>query len=154
MLGAGCAEMRQNLRGQELSFRGTYSCPKKGCGTSEMTRSTKTSMEGATTISSVNMKTRSAIMFTAAAPFDSLTAKVTDCKGNRVDVAKGDVKKPGKHSVGDARAKESWAVIIDSKKYGDLELATKGKCAAWMVEAQATWSDSATYSLRSGLRAE
>lgn len=149
----GCAGLRQNMRGQELSYRGAWYCETEGCSASEMTKSRTGTRDGEININTVKLAPKAAMTFTAAAPFDSLTATVRDCKGNSKEVPSGDIEAAGGHSVGDDDARESWIVWIDPAALDGLEQ-SKGSCAVWKIEATAVWSDGATYSLTAGLDIE
>ena len=150
---AGCASLRQNIRGQELSYRGAWYCEAEGCDAKAMVKSTRGSRDGEVNINTVKLAPRAAMAFTAAAPFDHLEAIVRDCKGNKALVPESDIARAGKHGVGDSNAQESWIVWIDPGALKDLERGA-GSCAIWKVEAVATWSDSATHTLTAGLQIE
>jgi hypothetical protein len=149
----GCASLRQNVRGQELSFRGAWHCSSGTCDAGEMVKSMVGTRDGEVMVNTVKLEPKSGLAFTAAAPFDSLTATARDCKGNAVEVPAADIVMPGKHGITDGDAKESWIVWIDPSALGKLERG-KGACAVWKVEAHATWSDGATYSLTAGINTE
>ena len=151
---AGCAALRQNMRGQELSYRGAWFCEADGCSEKDMVQSRVGSRDGTTTINEVQLRPSAALAFTAEAAFDALEASVTDCKGKSVAVPTGDIAKAGSHSVGDDSARESWIVWVDPAHLDGLKLGNKGSCAIWKVEARATWSDGSTYSLLSGIQVE
>ncbi|MFO7566108.1 MAG: hypothetical protein R6X02_25915 [Enhygromyxa sp.] len=146
----GCAALRQNMRGQELSYRGAWYCEAANCKPGEMVKSRTGTRDGEVTINTVKLAPKAAMTFTAAAAFDQLRATVRDCKGNSAEVPGGDILEAGKHGVGDQDARESWVVWIDPASLSGLERG-KGSCAVWKVEAQATWSDGATYSLTAGV---
>jgi hypothetical protein len=148
----GCAALRQNMRGQELSYRGAWYCEAANCKPGEMVKSRTGTRDGEVTINTVKLAPKAAMTFTAAAAFDSLTATVRDCKGNSAEVPSGDIVTAGKHGVGDQDARESWVVWIDPSSLSSLQ---RGKgCAVWKVEAKATWSDGVTYSLTAGVDIE
>lgn len=145
----GCAALRQNMRGQELSYRGAWGCEQANCKAGEMVQSRTGTRDGEVTINSVKAAPRAATIWTAAAAFDTLSATVRDCKGNTAAVPARDVVAAGKHGVGDADARESWVIWIDPAALTGLE---RGKgCSVWKIEATATWSDGATYSLTAGV---
>lgn len=146
----GCAALRQNMRGQELSYRGAWYCEAANCKPGEMVKSRTGTRDGEVTINTVELAPKAAMTFTAAAPFDGLTATVRDCKGNSAEVPSSDIVTAGKHGVGDQDARESWVVWIDPSSLSSLERG-KGSCAVWKVEAKATWSDGASYSLTAGV---
>ena len=68
---AGCASLRQNIRGQELSYRGAWYCEAEGCDAKAMVKSTRGSRDGEVNINTVKLAPRAAMAFTAAAAFDS-----------------------------------------------------------------------------------
>lgn len=146
----GCAALRQNMRGQELSYRGAWYCEAQNCKPGEMVKSRTGTRDGEVTINTVKLAPKAAMTFTAAAAFDTLTATVRDCKGNGVEVPSSDIVTAGKHGVGDQDARESWVVWIDPASLSGLQRG-KGSCAVWKVEARATWSDGATFSLTAGV---
>lgn len=148
-LGA-CASLRQNMRGQELSYRGAWSCEVPNCKAKEMVKSRSGTRDGEVNINTVKLAPRAAMTFTAAAPFDTLTATVRDCKGNSAEVLARDIESAGSHAVGDSDARESWIVWVDPGALTGLER-SKGACAVWKVEARARWSDGASDSLTAGL---
>lgn len=149
----GCASLRQNMRGQELSYRGAWYCEAADCKPGEMVQSRSGTRDGEININTVKLAPKAAMTFTAAAAFDSLTATASDCKGNSVDVPSSDIVAASKHGVGDSAARESWVVWIDPGSLSGLNRG-KGGCAVWKVEATATWSDGATYSLTAGVDIE
>lgn len=155
LLGAslGCAAMRQNLRGQELSYRGAWFCEQADCKPEQMVISRAGTREGTTDIASVSLRPKAALAFTAAAAFDSLEATVRDCEGHSAKVPEGSITPAGKHEVGDSSARESWIVWIDPGELAGLERGA-GKCARWMIDAKATWSDGATFAMTVGIEAE
>lgn len=145
----GCAELRQNMRGQELSYRGAWYCEAANCKPGEMVQSRSGTRDGEVTINTVELAPRAAMMFTAASAFETLTATVRDCKGNAVEVPTRDIVPAGEHGVGDAEAQESWVIWIDPAGLSGLNR-SKG-CSVWKVEAKASWTDGATYSLTAGV---
>lgn len=147
---AGCAALRQNMRGQELSYRGAWHCGSGACKAADMVKSTSGTRDGTVNINTVKLDPKAGMAFTAAAPFDALTATARDCKGNSAAIPTADIVAPGKHGVRDQDARESWIVWIDPAKLGGLQQG-KGGCAVWKVEATATWSDGASYSLIAGV---
>lgn len=147
---SACAALRQNVRGQELSYRGAWHCSSGACEAGEMVKSMAGTRDGEVMVNTVELDPKAGLAFTAAAAFDSLTATVRDCKGNTADVPSSDIVMPGKHGIEDGDARESWIVWVDPGALGQLERG-KGACAVWKVEATATWSDGATYSLTAGV---
>ncbi|KIG12906.1 hypothetical protein DB30_00862 [Enhygromyxa salina] len=148
----GCASLRQSMRGQELSYRGAWYCASGACKASEMTKSTSGSRDGTININTVKFDPKSGMAFTAAAPFEQLTATVTDCKGKQASVPASDIVRPGKHGVTDQDARESWIVWVDPAALG--KLAPSSSSCVWKVEATATWEDGVTFSLTAGLNAK
>jgi hypothetical protein len=149
----GCASLRQNMRGQELSYRGAWHCSGGACTAGEMVKSTSGTREGTMMINTVALDPKAGLAFTAAAPFDTLTATVRDCKGNSAAVPASDIQAPGNHGIEDGDARESWIVWVDPSSLVKLERG-KGACAVWKIEASATWTDGATYSLTAGVDIE
>jgi hypothetical protein len=150
----GCAAMRQNLRGQELSFRGVWFCAEAGCGQKDMQRSRESSKDGATTVQKVKWTGAVAMAFTAQASMASVGAVATDCKGNHADVEADAILRPGKHKIGDDPARESWMILLDrpALKKAGLEVGRKGGCSQVMVTATGHWSDGATFSMDAGVK--
>ncbi|PRQ06969.1 hypothetical protein [Enhygromyxa salina] len=146
----GCAALRQNMRGQELSYRGAWHCGGGACKPSEMVKSTSGTRDGTVNINTVKLDPKAGMAFTAAAPFEQLVATVTDCKGKQVSVPERDIVRPGKHGLSDQDARESWIVWVDPTALSKLERGA-GSCAVWKVEATATWADGVTYSLTAGV---
>lgn len=149
---SACAALRQNVRGQELSYRGAWHCSSGACEAGEMVKSMVGTRDGEVMVNTVKLDPKVGLAFTAAAAFDSLTATVRDCKGNAAEVPASDIVTPGKHGIDDGDAHESWIVWVDPSALGKLERGT-GACAVWKIEAKATWSDGATYSLTAGVNA-
>jgi hypothetical protein len=145
-----CAALRQNVRGQELSYRGAWHCSSGACEAGEMVKSMVGTRDGEVMVNTVKLDPKAGLAFTAAAAFDSLTATVRDCKGNTAELPPSAIVTPGKHGIDDGDARESWIVWVDPSALGKLERG-KGSCAVWKVEATATWSDGATYSMTAGL---
>jgi hypothetical protein len=149
----GCAELRQNLRGQELSYRGAWYCEGSSCADDKLVKSTRGTREGTTDIATVKLDSKAALAFTAASAFETLEATVRDCKGNTAKVATDSIVPAGKHKVGDAAARESWIIWIDRSDLAKLELGS-GKCARWLIDAKAGWTDGASYSQTVGIEVE
>src|SRR5690349_9714114 len=80
-----CAALRQNVRGQELSYRGAWHCSSGPCEPGKMVKSMVGTRDGEVMVNTVKLDPKSGLAFTAAAPFDSLVAKASDCKGKVVD---------------------------------------------------------------------
>lgn len=146
----GCASLRQSMRGQELSYRGAWHCDSGACKPSEMVKSTSGTRDGIVNINTVKLDPKAGMAFTAAAPFDQLTATVLDCKGKRADVPERDIVRPGKHGITNQDARESWIIWVDPAALSGLERGA-GSCAVWKLEATATWADGATNSLTAGI---
>lgn len=147
---AGCAELRQNLRGQELSYRGAWFCEAASCSEGQLVKSREGTREGTTDIATVKIAGKVALAFTAASAFDRLEASVRDCKGKSATVAADAIVPAGKHEVGDSSARESWIIWLDRAELRGLELGA-GKCSRWLIDAKATWTDGATYSSTVGI---
>jgi hypothetical protein len=146
----GCASLRQSMRGQELSYRGAWHCDGGACKSAKMVKSTRGTRDGTVNINTVKLDPKAGMAFTAASPFDQLTATVRDCKGKSAAVPERDIVRPGKHGIVDQEARESWIIWIDPAALGGLERGS-GSCAVWKVEATATWADGATNSLTAGI---
>jgi hypothetical protein len=146
----GCAELRQNLRGQELSYRGAWYCESSSCKDDQLVRSTRGTREGTTDIATIQLESKAALAFTAASAFETLEATVRDCKGNTAKVPSDSIVPPGKHEVGDSSARESWIIRLDPGELAELELGS-GKCARWLIDAKAGWTDGASYSQTVGV---
>ncbi len=144
---SACAQMRQNLRGQELSYRGAWFCGISNCSDDEMVRSTSGTREEGVEIASVRMQPRVALAFTAQTAFDRLDVMVEDCNGRKAAVPAASIKKPGEHAIGDDNAKESWMVELDQA----LGLRFGKKCR-WTATVVGTWSDGATFTSQAGIR--
>ena len=147
----GSASLRQNIRGQELSYRGAWHCASGPCEESAMVRSTTGSREGTMNINEVQLAPKAGLAFTAASPFDSLGAALIDCEGERSELPASSVVAAGKHGLGDEAARESWIVWLDPSLEPKLD-AGPGACGVWKVEASASWSDGASYTLRAGAK--
>jgi len=148
---ASCASLRQNLRGQELSYRGGFQCESAGCGEKDMKRSTVGTRKGDLTVTTVKLQPKAVAAFTAERDFDELTVEVSDCAGQSLSVPATAIKRPGEHKVGPSEIRESWAVFIDPSDLSGLQRESKGDCAIWTLEAVATWSDGARYTMKVGL---
>jgi len=149
----GCASLRQSVRGQELSYRGAWHCKDGPCEAGAMVRSTRGTREGTVNINTVKLDPKAGLAFTAAAPFDSLTATARDCEGETIELAADSIVAPTKHGVEDGDAWESWIVWVNPSELATLERGA-GSCAIWKIEARATWSDGATDSLTAGVQVE
>jgi hypothetical protein len=146
---AGCTQMRQSLRGQELSYRGAWYCASTGCGETQMKRSTSGTREDGVEVASVVLQPRAALAFTAETAFERLDVQVQDCKGKSVELEPTAIKKPGEHRIGDENAKESWMIVLDRS----LELRFGKKCR-WTATVVATWSDGATFTSRAAIQGQ
>lgn len=116
-----------------------------------MVRSTRGSLEGTMNINEIELAPKAGLAFTAASPFDSLSAAIIDCEGKRSELPKSSVVAAGKHGLGDEAARESWIIWLDPSIEPKLG-AGPGACGLWKVEASATWSDGASYTLRAGAK--
>jgi hypothetical protein len=149
----GCAELRQNLRGQELSYRGAWFCAESSCTEGQLVKSTRGTREGTTDIATIELESKAGLAFTAASAFETLEATVRDCKGNTAAVPASSIVPAGKHEVGDSSARESWIIWIDPQELSKLELGS-GKCSRWLIDAKAGWTDGASYSATVGVEVE
>lgn len=147
----GCAGLRQNLRGQDLSYRGAWFCPEAGCGEAGMQRSTRGSRRGETSVSKVKLQPVAALAFWAEAEPSRLEASVKDCKGKSAKVDASRIKRPGKHGIEDSNARRSFIVLLERDDPAGLTLKKKGECAIWTVTATAHWDDGATYSMEAAI---
>lgn len=130
-----CAEARQNLRGEFVSYRGAWFCGKPGCDEAKMQRSARAHREGDLTVNRGKVTNGAALVFSAGKAPKTLTASVKDCKGTSADVPADKVKAPGSHSV--AGQADAWVVVVDPADYPTLEMG-KG-CKTWTVTTHATW---------------
>jgi hypothetical protein len=148
-LSSGCAELKQNLRGQELSFRGAYDCAASSCEDAALARSRVGTTEGTTPVVSVKFIPRVTLAFTAETAFESLTATAKDCSGNAAELPPEAISKPGSHAIGAEDARESWMVEIEPRalKGLGLEYGDRGPCGRLDVHVVGTWVDGAKYSL-------
>jgi hypothetical protein len=136
VLGVGaCAEARQNLRGEFVSYRGAWFCGKPGCDEQKMQRSSQAHREGDLTVNHGKVKNGVALVFSAGKAPKTLTASVKDCKGNTADVPGDKVKAPGSHAV--SGQSDAWAVIVMPEDYPGLELGKS--CKTWTVTTHAEW---------------
>lgn len=151
---SGCAELRQNLRGQELSFRGAYFCEANECSDTALTRSRVGTSEGTTPVVSVKFIPRVALAFTAETAFESLSATAKDCEGNTALLPDEAIRRPSDHEIGPAEARESWMVELEPRKLKGLGLTygDRGACGRLDVHVEGTWMDGAKYSLDVGLK--
>jgi hypothetical protein len=138
-----CGALRQNLRNQFVSYRGTWACEKPGCGEAQMKRSTKNQRDGEVNITHALLQPAVAMVFHPGSPVQSLTATVA-CSGKQADVPPAKVKAPGSHEIGGEG--DSWVVLVDPADY-DM----KG-CKVWRVTTRATWSDGSTYEETAGVK--
>jgi hypothetical protein len=135
--------LRQNLRNQFVSYRGTWACEKASCDEAQMKRSTKNHREGDVNITHARLQPAAAMVFHPGTPVESLTASV-ECSGQRADVPEARVKAPGSHGIGGES--DSWVVVLDPADYS-----MKG-CKVWRVTTHATWPDGKTYEERAGVQ--
>lgn len=140
-----CGALRQNLRNQFVSYRGTWACEKPGCDQAKMKRSTKNHRDGEVNITHAKLQPAVAMVFHPGAPVESMTASV-ECSGQRADVPAARLEAPGAHRIGGEG--DSWVVMLDPSDY-----AMKG-CKVWRVTTHATWSDGSTYQERAGVQVE
>lgn len=145
----GCSELRQNLRGQELSFRGAWYCEANECSDAALTRSRVGTTEGTTPVVSVKFIPRVALAFTAETVFDSLAVTVKDCEGHEAELPADAIRRPSEHEIGPEDARESWMVEVEPRAlkglgvtYGD-----RGACGRLDLHVVGTWVDGAKYKL-------
>ncbi len=150
-IAAGCG-LRQNLRNEFLSFRGAFFCEKKNCAEKDMKRSAKGTEEGGVRVSYGKVQPTAALVFNAGADVESFTATVVDCKGKSMDIADGNLKKPGAHGI--SSESDSWVVLLDKGDLGDLTFDSSGKCAKLVVTAQAKWPKGTSYEDKGGIKAQ
>lgn len=147
LLASGCAEMRQNMRNEFVSFRGAWFCSKAGCDEATMKRSTQAHRQGDVTVNHGALKSGAALVFKAGKTPQSFGATVRDCAGNTADVPQEDVRSPGSHGIpGQA---DSYVVRVDPSRLPGLTLG-KG-CDTWMVTTHATW-DKGTWEQQAGIQ--
>lgn len=144
-----CTSWSQNIKGQELSYRGAWACAQPGCDAKGMTRSTRGTTRGTLKIQEVKLDPKAAVVFTSAAPFSTLKAELVDCKGKANAVPEDRILKPGSHGVGTKAEQESWVVMVDRELGAGLALG--GDCDTWLVRATAGWDDGRTFTLDVGL---
>ncbi|MBC8071118.1 MAG: hypothetical protein IAG13_22525 [Deltaproteobacteria bacterium] len=132
---SSCAEMRQNVRNEFVSYRGAWFCGEAGCDEAKMQRSARGRREGDLSVSQGKLSNGAALVFNAGKSPDSFSAEVADCSGKSVPVPADKVKPPGAHQV--TGQGDSYAVLIDPKDFPDLELG-KG-CKKWTVSTHASW---------------
>ena len=68
LLVASCAELRQNLRGQELSYRGAHFCEGSTCKDNQLVASRRGTREGTTDIATIKLGSKAALAFTFGRP--------------------------------------------------------------------------------------
>jgi hypothetical protein len=133
-----CAEMRQNMRGEFVSYRGAYFCPKAGCELAQMQRSTQATRQGDLTVNFGKVSSGAALVFSSGKAPKELTAKVADCNGKSADVPADAILAPGSHGL--AGQSDAYVVRIDPKSFPDLRL--DKSCKQWTVTTHATWDKS------------
>lgn len=153
--GLGCTAMSQNIKGQELSYRGTWYCEKQGCAESDMVASRRGGKNGEVRFHSAKLNPRAAMVFTAAAPFSRLEATVTDCAGTAVALPEEAFRAPGSHDVGDSAVHESWLILVDGPVMREhLKFGGDSGCDTIEVAATAHWDDGRSFTLRAGIKSQ
>lgn len=132
---SSCAEMRQNVRNEFVSYRGAWFCPASGCAEAKMQRSAKAHREGELTVNHGKIANGAALVFNAGKTPDTFSADVTDCGGKSAPVPADKVKAPGSHGI--VGQSDSYVVIVDPQDYPDLELGKS--CKKWTVSTHASW---------------
>lgn len=146
-LSSACAEMRQNMRNEFVSYRGAWFCPKHGCAIGQMQRSSAAHREGDVTINHGDVTAGAALAFSAGKAPKTFTASVSDCNGKTADVPADDVLAPGAHGL--AGQADAWVVRIDPNALPELQW---GKaCKQWMVTTHATWDKGSTWEQEGGI---
>lgn len=143
----GCAEMRQNMRNEFVSYRGAWFCAEAGCDEAKMQRSAQAHREGDITINHGRLDKGAALVFNAGKAPQTMSATVTDCAGKTADVPDAKLKSPGSHGIAGQSA--SFVVLVDPKDYPDLTLG-KG-CKKWMVTTNATWDKGTSWQQKAGI---
>lgn len=142
----GCGALRQNLRNQFVSYRGTWACEQAGCNQKQMVRSRKAHREGEVNIAHVKIQPHVMMVFNAGAAPETFSATLS-CAGSSGEVPSSQIRAPGKHQI--AGQADSYAVIINRKHYPFA-----AKCKDLRVVAHATWeSGKKTYEAEAGLKA-
>lgn len=143
----GCADMRQNMRGEFVSYRGAWFCGAAGCEEAKMQRSSQAHREGDITINHGKLSAGAALVFNAGKAPETFSATVSDCAGKSASVPDDKVEAPGSHKI--AGQAESYVVRIDPKDYPALTLG-KG-CKKWMVTTHATWPKGTSWEQKAGI---
>jgi len=145
--------MSQNIKGQELSYRGTWFCEAAGCAESEMIASRRGGKQGEMRFHSAKLQPRAAMVFTAAAAFSRIEATVSDCAGTLVALPEEAFRSPGSHDVGDRDVHESWLILVDGpvlKKH--LKFGAGTSCETITIAATAHWDDGRSFTLKAGIK--
>lgn len=142
-----CAEMRQNMRGEFVTYRGAWFCAEAGCADAKMQRSASAHREGDVTVNHGKVNLGAALVFKAGKVPQTIKATVTDCAGKTADVPDDKLKKPGDHGI--AGQADSYVVRVDPKDYPDLKLG-KG-CKKWTVTTHSTWDKGTSWEAKAGL---
>lgn len=143
----GCAEMRQNYRGEYMTYRGAWFCAKAGCEEQKMQRSSKAHRVGDMTVNHGKVTAGAALVFKPGKTPETFTAKVSDCAGKTGDVPADKIKAPGAHGI--AGQADSYAVIVDPKDFPDLTIG-KG-CKSWTVTTHSTFDKGTSWEAKAGL---
>jgi hypothetical protein len=150
LVAGGCSSaVRQNMKGQELSFRGAWECGTAGCGEAEMSRSNAGRRDGAMDVVAVALRPRAALLFASAAPFSALEVEVTDCDGAAITLAPAQIEPVDQTEL--VAPVGSTVVWLDAGQAKALKRSPEGPCQTWIVEATATWADGARYTQAIGV---
>ncbi len=144
-LGA-CGALRQNLRNEFVSYRGTWQCDKAGCKQAQMVRSKKAHRDGEINVAHVKIQPHVVMIFNAGAAPDSFSATLR-CGGKSGPVPDARIKAPGRHKI--AGQADSYALIVKRKDY-----AFAATCKDLRIVTHATWEGGKrTYEAEAGLKA-
>lgn len=125
-----CGALRQNLKNQFVSYRGTWHCPQGKCTVPQMVRASKNHREGTVNITHAKLDPRAAMAFYPGAPVETFTATIS-CEGNSAPVPEDRLRPPGSHKL--KGQSDSWVVIVDPSDY------QFGKCSTYRVTTHSTW---------------
>lgn len=142
-----CGEMRQNMRGEYVTYRGAWFCAKAGCDDTSMQRSAKAHRVGEMTVNHGKVTAGAALVFKPQKTPQTFTAKVSDCAGQVADVPADKIKAPGAHGI--AGQSDCYVVRVDPKDYPALAF---GKdCKSWTVATHSTFDKGTSWEAKAGL---
>jgi hypothetical protein len=144
--GWGCGALRQNLRNEFVSYRGTWECETQGCEEADMKRSTTNHREGEVNVTHVALRPRAIMAFYPGAPVESFTARIR-CGAQDFDVPSERVQAPGNHPL--QAEPDAWIVVVQPDDY-----AFSGSCNSYRVVTHATWPDGKSYDEQAGIQVE